>query len=127
MSKFLLNISQAIGLVFFVLLGTITSSSSAMAHAVTDQYVGSGVMTSKAADVVKATDLQANHNNTGQKGSGCGTSCSVSCPPTTCMTGIIAYPGNFVAGSGYSYLVPITSLQTNYASLVADFFHPPRR
>ena len=125
-SKLLLKISQLIGLVFFVLLGTITASSSAMAHMATDHYVSSGAVTSKTMDVVEATSLQTNNESTGQTDGKC-KSCSASCPPTTCMTGIIAYPGNFVAGSGYSYPVLIASLQTNYASLAADFFHPPRR
>ena len=125
-SKLLLKFSQLIGLVLFVLLGTITASSSAMAHMATDHYVSSGAMTSKTANVVEAARLETNNESTGQTNGEC-KSCSASCPPTTCMTGIIAYPGNFVAGSGYSYPVLIASLQTNYASLAADFFHPPRR
>jgi len=125
--KFLLKISQFVGLMFFVLLGVVSASSSAMAHTVAGQYVKSSVVTSKTANAAKATDFQTIDQNSGQTNTGCEKSCSFSCPPSTCMTGIISHFGNFGIDAGYSYLMPGTSLQTNYASLVANLFRPPRQ
>jgi len=65
------------------------------------------------------------HNN--QIDTGCGKSCSASCPPTTCMSGLALSLDNFSVTRGDGLKLVIVSLRSGYQSLTTDLFHPPRK